>query len=149
MSNLEHIAEFKKEGMSFTQLPLVKKAQDDFRFIATRSNFMVTTNLGLQSIVKDGNRLADVLVVPFSVEEKSTTFPANLVKTDDSKMCVGIVCYSDGNPVDVLMFNSSNFAKPKKFVKYDKKNQQFIIKIKDIKHKSAQKHAFGVFINQI
>lgn len=127
----------------------IKKARDDFRFVLSQSNFVAPNYLEYQSMVKNGKQVGFALAIPFNVEEKQCTVPAGLVKKDDPNMYVAAVCYQGGKPVDLLMFNSAQFAKGKKPVKFDKKNNRYLILIKDIKHDSMQKYAFGHVIGNL
>jgi hypothetical protein len=126
-----------------------RKARDDFRFVLSQSNFVAPNYLEYQSMVKNGVTVGYALAVPFNVEEKQCVIPVNLVKKDDPKMYVAAVCYQGGKPVDLLMFNAVLFAKGKKPVKFDKKNNRYLLLIKDIKHDSMQKHAFGHVIGSL
>ena len=126
-----------------------RKARDDFRFVLSQSNFVTPNYLDYQSMVKSGVTIGYALAVPFNVEEKQCTVPGNLVKKDDPKMFVAVVCYQGGKPVNLLMFNSAVFAKAKKPVKFNKKTNQYVLQIKDIKHDSIQKYAFGHVIGSL
>ena len=126
-----------------------RKAKDDFRFVLSQSNFVTPSYLDYQSMVKNGETKGYALAVPLNVEQRQCTVPANLVKKDDPKMFVAVVCYQGGKPVDLLMFNSVLFAKAKKPVKFNKKTNQYVLHIKDIKHDSMQKHAFGHVIGSL
>jgi len=127
----------------------IKKAKDDFRYVLSRSNYTAPAQLEYQSICKGAATLGYALAVPFNIEQKMFTVPANLVKTDDPKMYVAAVCYKEGTPIDLLMFNSALFAKKAKPIKYDKKNGRYVLKIKDIKHASMEKFAFGFVIGNL
>jgi len=126
-----------------------RKAKDDFRFVLSQSNFVAPNYLDYQSMVKNGVTLGYALAVPFNVDEKQCTIPANLIKKEDPKMFVAAVCYQGGKPVDLLMFNSGLFAKAKKPIKFNKKTNQYVLHIKDIKHAGMQKHAFGHVIGTL
>ena len=130
---------------------LVKKARDDFRFVLSKSNILAPSNLQYQSIVKSGVTVGYALAAPFNVEDGECVIPAHLIKADDPKMYVALVCYRGGAPVDVLMFNSAYFAKAKKPIKYSKRGGQYeyVISIKDINHKSMQQHALGYVIGNL
>lgn len=127
----------------------IKKAREDFRFVLSQSNFLAPNYLDYQSMVKSGVTLGYALAIPLNVEQKQCTVPGHLVKKDDPKMFVAAVCYQGGKPIDLLMFNSVLFAKAKKPIKYNKKTGEYVLKIKDIKHASMQKHAFGYVIGNL
>jgi len=127
----------------------IKKARDDFRYVLSQSNFITPTNLDYMGMQKNGVNHGMALPVPFNVEEHQCTVPGNLVKVDDPKMYVALVCYQGGKPIDLLVFRSELFAKSKKPIKFNKKTNQYLIKIKDIKHESMQQHAFGRVIGNL
>ena len=127
----------------------VRKARDDFRFVLSQSNFVTPSYLDYQSMVKNGVTVGYALAIPLNVEERQCTVPGNLIKKDDPKMFVAVVCYQGGKPIDLLMFNSVLFAKGKKPIKFNKKTGEYVLFIKDIKHDSMQKHAFGHVIGNL
>lgn len=133
-----------------TSLPeSTRKAREDFRFVLSQSNFLTPPHLDYQSMIKSGVTLGIALAVALNVEEKQCVVPANLVLKEDPKMYVAVVCYQGGKPVDLLMFNSAMFAKAKKPIKFDKNSNQYVLKIKDARHESMQKYAFGNVIGKL
>ena len=129
----------------------VRKAETDFRYLCSQSNFFVSNNLGLLSMTKSGEKHGDALCLPFKTSDKMLRINKSQVKLDDPNMYVAIVCYIDGKPVDVLLINSAKFAESmeaklfnfNKFITFDKKTEQFEVHIRNLNDAAVQKFAFG------
>jgi|GEM_PF-4996726 len=127
----------------------VRKAIDAMHVLAANKNMIFVPMLDLYSLQYNGSTVANCLPVYFDVASKVAVVPGNLVKPNDPKMYASVVCFDGDKPVDVLMFDSVMFAKKKKPVKFDKNNNQYLIKIKDIKDKKMQLYSFGVVVGQL
>ena len=149
MDNVQLLTDLKNVAVPFNQQEVNRRAQNDFRFVATKLNLMVANNVDLLAVHLNGRKICDVVAVPLITEKKVCQLPENLVKLDDPKMFVAVVCYEDDKPIDVLMLDSEMFAHQMKFISRDKKAGAYVIKIKDIKHPAAQKHAFGLVISEL
>jgi len=146
--DFQQIANFKNEGGVNED---VRKAEADFRYLCSQSNFFISSNLGLLSLTKSGTKHGDVLCIPFKTSDKVIRIPKSKIKLDDPQMYVAVVCYIDGKPVDVLLINSAKFAESmevklfnfSKLISYDKKVEQFEVHIKNLNDAAVQKFAFS------
>ena len=134
--------------VKYNDLPQNVKAREDFRYICEQSNFTVTTNLNVYSLIKNSMKVAEVALTALDLKKGVTTIPAEYVNISDAKAFVGVVCYTDGTPVNVLLITSVLFAHPKKFVKLNKKKGEYIIKVKNLEKEYIKKHTFGVVVEQ-
>ena len=146
MDNINRLKELTSDAREGDALV---KAREDFRFVLGQANLTTTNYLDMQAIVKVNETLAYVLAVPFNTEDKSCVISGGKIRKEDPKMYVAAVCYRGGKPVDVFMFNSALFVKSNKIVKYNKKTDQYVIRIKNIKHKSMQQYAFGFVVRNL
>lgn len=147
--DVQLITDLKNLDIPFNQQSVNRKAQDDFRYVATQLNLMVANDVDLLAVHLNGRKICEVLAVPLVSEKKVCQMPANLVKINDPKMYVAVVCYKDGKPVDVLMLESEMFAHQRKFVGFDKKANSYTVKIRDVGHASGQGYSFGSVISQL
>ena len=123
-----------------------RRAKDDFRFAMGKVNLIAANHVDMFAMVRGSTTLGFAMPVPFNLEDKKCYIPVGLVKKEDPKMFVAVVCYRGGAPADILMINSSVFAKSRRPVKYDKRNNQYVLKLKDTNALSMRKFAFGAVI---
>jgi len=127
--------------------PDVKKAREDFRYVSSSSEFVVSNYLDYLRLSKNSVPMADFLVIPFDTQAKITRFPKSTISAASPKLYVAVVCYANGNPIDVLLFNSALLGK--KPFKFDGKTGEFVLKIKDVKNKKIQNNSFGVMVTKL
>lgn len=165
MMNMQDLAKQWGSDVPFTSRENVKRANGDFRYVVEHSNYILSPNLGLSAVIKNGEVLVDALVVPLKLEEKISKFPMELVRKDDPKMYVAAVCYKDDKPIDTLLFSASmikesfdskkwfkfkelikikDFFSTKRFFKYDKKTGEVVLKIKgNVNSPTLKKYHFN------
>jgi len=125
---------------------VTQKARDDFRYAVAKTDYTAPNYLDYQAICKGSETLGYALAVPLNVEEKKCTVTASLVKADDPKMHVAVVCYKGGAAIDVLLFSSGIFVRS---AKLDKKNGTYVLKIKDIDNAKIQQFALKNVIGNL
>ena len=148
---VQRITDLKGGTASFNDIPEVKKARDDFQYICSKTHIFAINNVHLMSMTRNGTKIGDALPVPFDIYHKKVQIPGALVNLDDPRFYVAVVCYEGGAPFDVLMLNSSMFQKKllgAKFIKVDKKTNNYVLKIKNVRQESMQKYTFGAVMAQ-
>ena len=126
---------------------VIKRAREDFRYVCSQANLTASSYMNTQELMRGSEKIARVLAIPFNVEERVSVFNASSIEKNNPKMFVAAVCYRGGAPINVLMFNAA--ALPGKNFKYNKKTDEYSLKIKDINHKSMQQYAFGYVIKNL
>jgi len=162
MEQSKIVTELKKteSPKQFLELEETRRAQNDFRFVCSKTYIYVSNNVDLLAISKNGKKLGDVLVVPLDVAKGVVSFPRSLVNAELAKMYISIICYKNGQPEDVLMLKSSMFLKSSPLksafgvfipgvIRIGQSGDNYIVRIKNVKADRVQKHAFGLVIGSL
>lgn len=152
----EIFGELKNDGADlFIDLPINQKARNDFKFLCSRSNFLVKNNVNNYAISKDGKMIGDFFPVGYNVKNRSVVIPEKFIDVEKEDLYISVVCYENEEVKDVFVFKAREFkhlggklSSLFSMFKYSSKHKQYAIVLGDGEKQKLKQSSFGVALSE-